>query len=245
MTAKNSLVQPALGLDQCAKQMSAATVALLRDGADGPEVLMLRRNAGIHFGGMWVFPGGRIEPGDSPGDAAETDAAPGEMAARNSAARETREEAGLELAAARCIWFAHWTPPRGSPVRFATWFFAARADDQAITVDGVEITAHRWLRPEQAIVGHGAGEIDLSPPTWVTLHQLSRHRSVDALLARLRARPARFYATRLAQRRDGVRVALWSGDAGYATADADARGARHRLVMASGGFAFESDADDD
>ena len=225
----------------------AATVALLRDAAAGPEVLMLRKNAGIHFGGMWVFPGGRIESGDAPRDAENAtpaDAAPGETAARNAAAREAREEAGIELAAAQFAWFSHWMPPGDSPVRFATWFFAARADAQAITVDGREITAHQWLQPRQALIRHDAGELDLAPPTWVTLHQLSGHRCVDALLANLRARPARHYATRLAQRRDGVRVALWAGDAGYATADADAPGARHRLAMAPGGFVFEDDAGD-
>ena len=44
----------------------AATVVLLRDADDGPQVLMLRKNARIDFGGMWVFPGGRIDPEDYP-----------------------------------------------------------------------------------------------------------------------------------------------------------------------------------
>ena len=39
----------------------AATVVLLRDGADGIETLMLRKNSKIAFAGMWVFPGGRID----------------------------------------------------------------------------------------------------------------------------------------------------------------------------------------
>ena len=45
----------------------AATVVVLRDGPDGPEVLMLQRDQGLSFaGGMWVFPGGRIDPEDHP-----------------------------------------------------------------------------------------------------------------------------------------------------------------------------------
>ena len=46
----------------------AATVILLRDidGDGKPEVLMLRKNSKIAFGGMWVFPGGRIDPEDFP-----------------------------------------------------------------------------------------------------------------------------------------------------------------------------------
>ena len=42
----------------------AATVVLLRDGSEGVEVLMLRKNSKITFGGMWVFPGGKVEAFD-------------------------------------------------------------------------------------------------------------------------------------------------------------------------------------
>jgi 8-oxo-dGTP pyrophosphatase MutT (NUDIX family) len=43
----------------------AATVALLRDGAQGLEVLLGRRSSRLAFhGGAWVFPGGKIDPED-------------------------------------------------------------------------------------------------------------------------------------------------------------------------------------
>ena len=43
----------------------AATVVLLRDTSDGIETLLLRRNTAVEFaGGLWVFPGGRIDPED-------------------------------------------------------------------------------------------------------------------------------------------------------------------------------------
>ena len=42
----------------------AATVILLRDGPTGLETLMLKRNSKIVFGGMWVFPGGRLDAAD-------------------------------------------------------------------------------------------------------------------------------------------------------------------------------------
>ena len=216
----------------------AATVVLLRDTEDGPEVLMLRKNSKIAFGGMWVFPGGRIDPEDYPADG-DRDAA-----ARNAAAREAAEEAGVTLDATEFIWFAHWTPPPSTPVRFATWFFAARASDEAIDIDGGEIEDHRWIRPADALAKHAEGEIDLVPPTWVTLHHLSLYQPVDALLAELGAGDARFYETRAVKRADGVRVALWAGDAGYEDWDADREGPRHRLVMPEQGFAFENDVVD-
>ena len=216
----------------------AATVVLLRPGDAGTEVLMLRKNAKIDFGGMWVFPGGRIDPDDYPADGDK------ETGARHAAAREAREEAGIEVDPNAFVWFAHWTPPPSTPVRFATWFFAARASDQAITIDDGEIKDHQWITPAGALAKHAQGEIDLVPPTWVTLYHLSRYPGVDAVLHRLGSQPARFYETRAVKRRDGVRVALWAGDAGYEDWDADRAGARHRLVMPEHGFTFENDAVD-
>ena len=51
---------------QGSEPVHAATVILLRDTGRGPETLMLRRNSKIAFGGMWVFPGGRVDPADGP-----------------------------------------------------------------------------------------------------------------------------------------------------------------------------------
>ena len=83
----------------------SATVVLLRDAAAGPEVLMLRKNSEIAFGGMWVFPGGKI-------DDADRAAADDELgAAQVAAARETLEETGLTVEPRAFTWFARWTPP--------------------------------------------------------------------------------------------------------------------------------------
>ena len=49
-----------------------ATVVPFRDGPGGLEVLMIKRAAAIDYGGMWAFPGGRVDDGDAhpddPGD---------------------------------------------------------------------------------------------------------------------------------------------------------------------------------
>ena len=68
----------------------AATVVPLRDGNDGLETLMLSRNSKIAFGGMWVFPGGRVDEADRVG----SDERAG---ARRAAVRESFEEAGLAI----------------------------------------------------------------------------------------------------------------------------------------------------
>ena len=51
-------------MSDASEPIDAATVVVARDSADGVEVLMLRRNSKIYFGGMWVFPGGRVDPED-------------------------------------------------------------------------------------------------------------------------------------------------------------------------------------
>ena len=68
----------------------SATVVIIRDGDAGLEALLVQRSKAVkHMGGMWVFPGGKIDDADYPDD---RDAY---GAAVNAAIRETQEEAGL------------------------------------------------------------------------------------------------------------------------------------------------------
>jgi recombination protein RecT len=48
-----------------AEPKPAATAVLVRDGNDGPEILLLKRHRSSGFvPGAYVFPGGRVDPGD-------------------------------------------------------------------------------------------------------------------------------------------------------------------------------------
>lgn len=217
----------------------AATVILLRDSGKGIETLMLRKNKDIRFGGMWVFPGGRIDADDYPENGDKTEAA------RQAAARETHEEAGIHTDPEDFVWFSHWTPPPITPKRFTTWFFAARVPEhKEIIIDGGEIHEHQWIKPQDAIERHATRSIDFVPPTWVTLHYLAKYESVDQLLEVLRSRPPKIYETHLGKTEAGHRVAIWHGDAGYSTWDATVAGERHRLTMARNGFIFENTTED-
>ncbi len=222
--------------------VAAATVIVLRDGTDGPEVLMLRRDRGLSFaGGMWVFPGGRIDDGDrSPDDPSDPlDAL--EAAARRAAAREAAEESGLVVDPDAIARFSHWTPPPLSDKRFSTAFFVAPAVavDATVTIDDGEIRAHRWARPADAIELHSAGEVALKPPTYITLVQLLAHSSVADVIESSSSRPIEHFSTRVATH-DGGWTAVYHGDVVYETlgdlggmgeVDMDAPGPRHRLVM--------------
>ena len=89
----------------------AATVVVLRDSSNGPEIFMVRRHADTAFmGGAHVFPGGRVDKADRDGDAAWCDGIahaagqladlppPDAIAYHVAAARELFEEAGVLLA---------------------------------------------------------------------------------------------------------------------------------------------------
>jgi 8-oxo-dGTP pyrophosphatase MutT (NUDIX family) len=217
----------------------AATVVLVRQGDTGIEVLMLRKNSKITFGGMWVFPGGKIDAADYPGGVA--DEANIDAAARAAAVRETQEEAGITVDAQDYVFLSHWTPPPGQQKRFATWFFVAKVEGAMdIAIDDGEIKDHAWLNPEEALRKHAAGEIDLVPPTWVTLYHLSLKSSVDAVVEYFSENTGITYNTRVVPAASGERVAMWKGDAGYDEWNPDTAGERHRLAMPEGGFIFEN-----
>ena len=219
----------------------AATVILLRDTAGGLETLMLRRNSKLAFGGMWVFPGGRVDAGDhlhTPGDDAHD---PHDFdAARRAAVREAQEESGLAVDLDTLVALSHWTPPPQTPKRFATWFFVAPAPEGAVTIDDGEIHDHQWMAPAEAIAQRDRSEIELAPPTWVTLHTLARSATVADALADAAAGDPQLFVTRIAFLEDRM-MAMWAGDAGFETGDPETSGPRHRLVMANDTWSYERD----
>jgi 8-oxo-dGTP pyrophosphatase MutT (NUDIX family) len=93
-----------------AKARNAATVMLLRDAAQGPEVFMMERHQRSHFvAGAYVFPGGGVDPDDTEAeghcvgldDAAASERLhleSGGLAFYVAAIRECFEEAGVLLA---------------------------------------------------------------------------------------------------------------------------------------------------
>jgi 8-oxo-dGTP pyrophosphatase MutT (NUDIX family) len=212
----------------------AATVVITRDGHDGIEVLMVHRNSKHAFGGMWVFPGGKVDPDDIDPD----DPADEEAAARRAAVREAREEACLLLEPEDLVPVSHWTPPPEAPRRFTTWFFATAApSEHDVVIDGFEIQDHAWLTPAETLRRADALEVELAPPTWMTLYAMTRHADVQGFLADLDgAEPPRF-ATHIGRSDDGA-VAIWEGDVAYDDGDLDRDGPRHRLYMRSGGWYY-------
>lgn len=225
-----------MSAEEIPASVDAATVVILRDGERGVETLLLRRNSKLGFaGGAWVFPGGRVDPGDR---------RPGEdelVSARRAAVREAAEEAGLLLEGDALVPFSHWTPPLVAIKRFATWFFLAEAPRTTVEIDGGEIVDHVWVTPAEALGRHAAGEVELLPPTWVTLDLVSRHEDVASMLVDAAQRPIDVHVTKFARDEHGRTVSMWEGDAGYEVGDPSIAGRRNRLHMDEAPWRYERD----
>ncbi|MET0283371.1 MAG: NUDIX hydrolase [Polyangiales bacterium] len=222
----------------------AATVVVLRDTTQGPEVLIVQRASELAFhGGAWVFPGGRVDAADFATlgvSAAEGLSIPEALeVSRRAAVRETQEEAGLLLEHAALTPFSHWTTPVGRPRRFATWFFAAVLEDalREVVVDGSEIHAYRWARAGDVLRARDAGELVLPAPTFVTLTHLANYTSSASWLRALSAEPPPVYLPRLHVRDDGE-VTVYQGDVAYDGGELEREGPRHRLNMLKSGWSY-------
>jgi 8-oxo-dGTP pyrophosphatase MutT (NUDIX family) len=185
----------------------AATVIVLRGGAERLEVLLVRRTPKARFmGGVWVFPGGAVETTEGDGDGAH----------RAAAIRELREEAAIALEAPDAlVKFSRWITPAQVRTRFDTHFFlAALPPGQEPRVDGEECVEHRWFTPEGALAAYGAGDIELVFPTIKHLEQLSGFGSAEALLAHANGLDVQPVEPRVVLDGEVARILL-PGDPGY------------------------------
>jgi 8-oxo-dGTP pyrophosphatase MutT (NUDIX family) len=199
----------------------AATVILLRDTPTGPEVWMMERNRAVGFmGAAWVFPGGRVDPGD--GALATRLTRDDGIAAhfRAAAARELEEEAGVRLGDADgytldvLVAWSHWITPEIEPRRYDTWFFVAALPEGAeARIDGQEAVAGAWLRPADALARAEAGTLPLAPPTLRTLVELLPYADVAAALGARRALPP--ICPRFTEVEEGNVWVLLPGDPDY------------------------------
>lgn len=187
----------------------AASIILLRGGAQTLELLLVKRTEKARFmGGVWVFPGGGVDASEGEGDAAH----------RRAAVRELAEEAGVTLpdpAGSELVRFSQWITPAEVKIRYDTHFFLGVApSDAVVEVDGEECVDSRWLTPQAALDAHAAGEILLVFPTIKHLEQLAPFGSTDALLAHAGGREVVAVQPRVLVTGETARVVL-PGEPGY------------------------------
>ncbi len=132
----------------------AATIILLRDGADGVEVFMMERAQRMDFGGLNVFPGGKVDADDAVGamarhcvglDDAEASRQlglpAGGLAFWVAAVRECLEESGMLLA-----YGPDGAMLRARAPRWATGLRALRDELNAGTRSFLEVCAALEMR---------------------------------------------------------------------------------------------------
>jgi 8-oxo-dGTP pyrophosphatase MutT (NUDIX family) len=186
----------------------AASVIVMRDSGEGPEVLLLQRNPESRFmGGAWVFPGGSVQADD------EAEGIPGPLAA---GLRETEEEAGLRLPSPdELVPFSRWITPAQVKIRFDTWFFVARAPEGAdVQIDNAEVVDARWMRPQEALDAGARDDLLLVFPTIKHLEQLAQFGSVEHALDEARSRKVMPVEPRVLVD-GGVARVLMPGEPGY------------------------------
>mmetsp|Transcript_5604 Transcript_5604/g.14189 ORF Transcript_5604/g.14189 Transcript_5604/m.14189 type:complete len:173 (-) Transcript_5604:95-613(-) len=97
--------------------------------------------------------------------------------------------------------FSRWITPPHMRFRYDTNFYVcelqrsvAQTDSkpcwrrEAARIDEQEVVELEWLTPLEALRRYANHDLQLSPPTWVTLCQLSVYPKLDPLLAKLRCR---------------------------------------------------------
>jgi 8-oxo-dGTP diphosphatase len=95
---------------------------------EGPTVLLTRRPEGTHLAGTWEFPGGKIEPGESPEEAL---------------VREMREECGVEVEVGDIMDVTFWRYPKKNILLL---FYNARIVTG--TVQHLGVASHAWVEHE-------------------------------------------------------------------------------------------------
>jgi 8-oxo-dGTP pyrophosphatase MutT (NUDIX family) len=149
----------------------AATVIVLRGGAETLEVLLVKRNPEQRFmGGAWVFPGGAVDAGEDH---------------RVAGVREVGEEASVVIEdPGSLVEFSRWITPAQVKIRFDTHFYLASAPAGAEPrPDGAETVDLGWFTPDGALAAYEREEIVLVVPTIKTLEQLAPFESAAEILA--------------------------------------------------------------
>ena len=186
----------------------AATVILLRGGAETLEVLLVQRTPKARFmGGVWVFPGGAVDTTEGDGDAAH----------RIAAIRELEEEAAITLDdPSALVKFSRWITPPEVKIRFDTHFFLALAPPgQDPRIDGDECVDFGWFAPQAALDAFRREELPLVFPTIKHLEQLAGFASADELLDHARGRDVHPVVPRVVKEGEIARIVLPGEDDGF------------------------------
>jgi len=206
----------------------AATIVVVRERNNTIQVLLLRRNPKVVFAGdNWVFPGGKVEAIELEQAGDDID-----VAYRLAAIRECKEETGILMHPEQLVPVSHWTTPKSQKKRFATQFYMGLlTQDVSVEVDQSEIIDHVWLTPQDALEQQAAGQLEMMPPTFVTLASISKHQNYNDILSYVQEFGTQAYKPRIKVRSPGNATFLYQGDSGYSNCDPSLKEQLNRCEM--------------
>jgi 8-oxo-dGTP diphosphatase len=109
------------------KAFTKVVCGILRD--DAGRILACRRPAGRHLGGLWEFPGGKVEPGEEPAQAL---------------ARELEEELGVTVRVGAPLAEVGWDYGTTAILLSPFWCSLLQGEPQALDHEEV-----RWCEPAE------------------------------------------------------------------------------------------------
>lgn len=187
----------------------AASVLMIREGAQGLEVFIQHRVSTMDFAaGMVVYPGGRVDTQDVA--EAQSEAIPHALAVEHAelwkdssiwekddqqavldagtllaaARREIFEETGAQLDVTQLRPWANWITPPDNPKRFDTFFYVAQVQPgQEPKHQTTEADNSEWIRLAELFARFERGEVGLMRPTRTTLEDLAALGTVAAAMS--------------------------------------------------------------
>jgi len=190
----------------------AASVIVLRPWIEGFEALMVKRPNRGFFGGLVVFPGGKVDAIDRSELARSVVSGEhDDHAFRSAALRELAEETGLAatgdgvvaafperdesllrammdsgrtFAGDSLVLVSRWVTPQAAPRRFDTFFYLLAATTTPdVRLDEDELVDHAWVTPDEALRRYEDDEWMMITPTLAHLRWLQRRSSIADALA--------------------------------------------------------------
>jgi 8-oxo-dGTP pyrophosphatase MutT (NUDIX family) len=147
---------------------------------------------------------------------------------------------GLRLALDALVPLAHWVTPPIDVRQFDTRFFVTRVPvHQAPAHDDTETTHSLWIAAAEAIARCRTDDIVLPPPTWTTLREIERFRTVDEVLEWARQRRIVRREPKFVEQA-GAKLLLLPGDPLSPESPADPPPTETRFVLTNGRWRAEA-----
>jgi 8-oxo-dGTP pyrophosphatase MutT (NUDIX family) len=97
--------------------------------------------------------------------------------------REILQKEALTLAADRLHYFSHWITPWFLPIRYDVRFFVVEAPaGQEAHHDGIELTDHLWITPQEALRRYHENRFEMVYPTLMTMQALLPYRQIEEVI---------------------------------------------------------------